>query len=151
MSRESTAIRRGCGAAESGRSGSAEESPAVDCMEAETEQSGMEENRKGHRKAKYRTEMNSLKHERVEQSRAIHTKAIRTTTTSCFMCVISWRWRDAPLHWNLCACFRSLGRLGWWELFVLARRAWSLADFITKLMQPPRREQRVQLLFSALS
>ena len=80
MSRESTAIRRGCCAAESGRPGSAEKSPAVDCVEAETERS-----RKEHSKAKHCTELNLLKHNRAERHRAIHTKA----TTAAAVMVLS--------------------------------------------------------------
>lgn len=140
MSRESTAIRRGCCAAESGRPGSAEKSPAVDCVEAE----------------KSTAKPNTLHRARLikaQQSRAAPSDSHQSNNSSSrngFICVISSRWRAA---WRLCACFCTLSIPDEGAALCCEMSLKRLsADFITKLMQLPRREQRVhKLLFCSCS
>lgn len=48
----------------------------------------MEKHKKGHSRAKYPTKLNLLMHKRIEERRAIHTKAIKTTTAEIVSCVL---------------------------------------------------------------
>lgn len=153
MRRESTAIRRGCCTAELGQLRSAEESPAVDCMEAETEQSAMQESKKGHSKAKYWTELNlKLKAQKSWAAQSdSHQSNNNNSSQNSFIYVISWRWRaeyvtDIFVLVSALLASRMKGVLCVGEMSLKSTPS---VGFITKLMQLPRREQWVQFFFSS--